>query len=66
MTSESKPPVRLKRWKFRVIVIFEQGNVIFHPVISAPFVGFCNKKHPLHVLKPCKIRAETVHLLSDK
>ena len=22
--------------------------------------------HPLHVLKPCKNRAETVHLLSDK
>ena len=41
-------------------------NVIFHPAISAPFVGFCSEKHPLHVLKPCKIRAETVHLLSDK
>lgn len=40
--------------------------MIFHPAISAPFVGFCSEKHPLHVLKPCKIRAETVHLLSDK
>ena len=28
--------------------------------------GFCSEKHPLHGLKPCKIRAETVHLLSDK
>ena len=28
--------------------------------------GFCSEKRPLHVLKPCKIRAETVHLLSDK
>ena len=63
---ESKPPVRLNLWKFRVIVIFNQINVIFHPAISAPFVGFCSEKHPLHVLKPCKIRAETVHLLSDK
>ena len=27
--------------------------------------GFCSEKHPLHGLKPCKIRAETVHLLSD-
>ena len=45
---------------------FNQSNVIFHPVISAPFVGFCSEKHPLHGLKPCKIRAETVHLLSDK
>ena len=63
---ESKPPVRLNLWKFRVIVIFNQDNVIFHPVISAPFVGFCNEKHLLHVLKPCKIRAETVHLLPDK
>jgi hypothetical protein len=53
-------------WKFRFIVVFEQGNVIFCPAISAPFVGFCSEKHPLHVLKPCKIRAETVHLLSDK
>ena len=48
------------------IVIFEQGNVIFCLAISAFFVVFCNEKHPLHVLKPCKIRAETVHLLSDK
>ena len=40
--------------------------MIFHPVISAPFVEFCNEKHPLHVLKPCKNRAETVHLLPDK
>ena len=64
--AESKPPVRLNLWKFRVIVIFKQINVIFHPAISAPFVGFCSEKHPLHVLKPCKIRAETVHLLSDK
>ena len=63
---ESKPPVRLNSWKLRVIVIFNQNNVIFHPVISASFVGFCSEKHPLHVLKPCKIRAETVHLLSDK
>ena len=64
--AESKPPVRLNLWKFRFIVIFNQDNVIFHPVISAPFVGFCNEKHLLHVLKPCKIRAETVHLLPDK
>ena len=63
---ESKPPVRLNLWKFRVIVIFNQGNVIFHLVISALFVGFCSEKYPLHVLKPCKIRAEIVHLLSDK
>ena len=63
---ERKPPVRLNFWKFRVIVILHQNNVIFHPVISAPFVGICSEKHPLHVLKPCKIRAETVHLLSDK
>ncbi len=34
--------------------------------ISASLVGFCTEKHPLHVLKPCKIRAETVHLLPDK
>ena len=40
--------------------------MIFHPVISAPFIGFCNEKHLLHVLKPCKNRAETVHLLPDK
>ena len=40
--------------------------MIFHLVISALFVGFCSEKYPLHVLKPCKIRAETVHLLSDK
>ena len=46
--------------------MFHRRDVIFHPVISAPFVGFCSEKHPLHVLKPCKIRAETVHLLSDK
>ena len=45
---------------------FEQGNVIFLPAVSASFVGFCNEKHPLHGLKPCKNRAETVHLLSDK
>ena len=64
--SESKPPVRLNSWKFRAIVILHQNNVIFHPVISAPFVQFCSEKRPLHVLKPCKIRAETVHLLSDK
>ena len=63
---ESKPPVRLNLWKFRVIVIFNQSNVIFYPVISALFVRFCTEKYPLHGLKPCKIRAETVHLLSDK
>ena len=63
---EGKPPVRLNLWKFRVIVIFNQGNVIFHLVISALFVGFCSEKYPLHVLKPCKNRAETVHLLPDK
>ena len=40
--------------------------MIFYPVISAPFVRFCNDLHPLHVLKPCKNRAETVHLLPDK
>ena len=40
--------------------------MIFHPAISAPFVGFCTEKYPLHGLKPCKIRAETVHLLPDK
>ena len=51
---------------FESSLFFNQSNVIFHPAISAPFVGFCSKKHPLHVLKPCKIRAETVHLLSDK
>ena len=34
--------------------------------VSAPFVRFCNDLHPLHVLKPCKNRAETVHLLPDK
>ena len=45
---------------------FNQNNVILHPVISASFVGFCTEKYPLHGLKPCKIRAETVHLLSDK
>ena len=33
---------------------------------TAPFVRFCNDLHPLHVLKPCKNRAETVHLLPDK
>ena len=63
---ESKPPVRLNSWKLRVIAIFNQNNVIFHLVISASFVGFCTEKYPLHGLKPCKIRAETVHLLSDK
>ena len=63
---ESKPPVRLNLWKFRVIVIFNQSNVIFYPVISAPFVRFCNDVHPLHVLKPCKNRAEIVYLLPDK
>ena len=47
-------------------IIFNQSNVIFYPVISAPFVRFCNDLHPLHVLKPCKNRAETVHLLPDK
>ena len=51
---------------FESSLFFNQSNVIFHPAISAPFVGFCSKKHPLHVLKPCKIRAETVHLLPDK
>ena len=45
---------------------FLQSNVIFGVAISALFVGFCNEKHPLHGLKPCKNRAETVHLLSDK
>ena len=45
---------------------FNQNTVIFYPVISAPFVGFCTEKYPLHVLKPCKNRAETVHLLPDK
>lgn len=40
--------------------------MIFHLAISAPFVGFCSEKRPLHVLKPCKSRAETVHLFSDK
>ena len=40
--------------------------MIFCLVISALFVVFCNEKHPLHVLKPCKNRAETVHLLPDK
>jgi len=63
---ESKPPVRLNSWKFRVTVFFNQNNVILHPVISAFFVGFCTEKYPLHGLKPCKIRAETVHLLPDK
>ena len=63
---ERKPPVRLNLWKLRVIVIFNQNNVIFHSAISALFVGFCSEKHLLHVLKPCKIRAETVHLLPDK
>ena len=29
--------------------------------VSAPFVRFYNDLHPLHVLKPCKNRAETVH-----
>ena len=38
----------------------------FCVVISAPFVVFCTEKYPLHGLKPCKNRAETVHLLSDK
>ena len=50
---ESKPPVRLNLWKFRVIVFFNQNNVILHPVISASFVGFCTEKYPLHGLKPC-------------
>ena len=40
--------------------------LIFHPAISAPFIQFCNDLHHLHGLNPCKIRAETVHLLSDK
>src|SRR5699024_3600817 len=43
----------------RCIASFELG-------VSAPFVRFCNDLHPLHVLKPCKNRAETVHLLPDK
>ena len=51
---------------FESSLFFNQSNVIFHPAISASFVGFCSEKHLLHVLKPCKIRAETVHLLSDK
>ena len=40
--------------------------MIFLPAVSASFVGFRIEKHPLHVLKPCKIRAEIVHLLPDK
>ena len=37
-----------------------------HVVAADGDVRFCSEKHPLHVLKPCKIRAETVHLLYDK
>ena len=43
-----------------------QSIVIFHIVISAPFVVFCKSKYLLHPLKPCKNSAETVHLLWDK
>ena len=43
-----------------------QSIVIFHCVISAPFVVFCKSECPLHPLKPCKNSAETVHLLWDK
>ena len=32
--------------------------------ICSECIGLCHDL--LHVLKPCKIRAETVHLLSDK
>ena len=39
---------------------------IFCPAISAPFVVFCKSEYPLHLLKPCKNSAETVHLLWDK
>ena len=43
-----------------------QSIVIFHRVISAPFVVFCKSEYPLHPLKPRKNSAETVHLLWDK
>ena len=55
-----------KDGSFESSSFYIKNNVIFHSVISAPFVGICSEKHPLHVLKPCKIRAETVHLLYDK
>ena len=51
---------------FRFIAVFNRNIVIFRFEISALFVEFCSEKRPLHVLKPCKIRAETVHLLLDK
>ena len=49
-------------------VLFSKEYNIKKPNLSpiGKKFGFCSEKHPLHVLKPCKIRAETVHLLSDK
>ena len=52
----------IKRASRRFVSIY--GS--FELGVSASFVRFCNDLHPLHVLKPCKIRAETVHLLPDK
>ena len=63
---------RASRWfvskdgSFESSSFFSQINVIFCAAISALFVVFCTEKYPLHDLKPCKNRAETVHLLSDK
>ena len=51
---------------FEFSLFFAQSIVIFHCVISAPFVVFCKSEYPLHPLKPCKNSAETVHLLWDK
>ena len=53
-------------WKLRFNVIYLRSIAGFKLRVSAPFVRFCNDLHPLHVLKPCKNRAETVHLLPDK
>ena len=64
--SQRTPGDSLNFRKLRFYVISWRYIVGFELQVSAPFVRFCNDLHPLHVLKPCKIRAETVHLLSDK
>ena len=56
----SRPGDSLNFWKLRFNVIFQRHIASFELGVSAPFVRFCNDLHPLHVLKPCKNRAETV------
>ena len=51
---------------FESSLFFNQSNVIFHPAISASFVGFCSEKHLLHVLKPCRNRALTLRQMINR